>query len=163
MDSGEKFNLIFMDVQMPNLDGIQSTRLIRSVGFQAPIVALTAFSEKSNEEECMASGMNYFLPKPIRQPALKHVLRKYCAPIPEEDLDNNNNGRRGAPPPLKSATSDTGVNHVKSASQDAETPASSGSYQSYSRTNDSLDETPKSRQTVEVEEVLKKTSSPVSR
>ena len=86
--SGNKidpFNLIFMDVQMPNLDGIQSTKLIREMGFTAPIVALTAFAEKSNEEECMASGMDHFLPKPIRRPALKQVLKKYCATIPEEE------------------------------------------------------------------------------
>ena len=81
----DPFNLIFMDVQMPNLDGIQSTKLIREMGFTAPIVALTAFAEKSNEEECMASGMDHFLPKPIRRPALKQVLKKYCATIPEEE------------------------------------------------------------------------------
>ncbi|EXJ76836.1 hypothetical protein A1O3_10481 [Capronia epimyces CBS 606.96] len=85
MVSGERFDLVFMDVQMPNLDGIQSTRLIREMGFSAPIVALTAFAEKSNEDECMASGMDYFLAKPIRRPALKQVLKKYCATIPEEE------------------------------------------------------------------------------
>ncbi|RMZ91097.1 hypothetical protein DV736_g1669, partial [Chaetothyriales sp. CBS 134916] len=84
MAAGGRFDLVFMDVQMPNLDGIQSARLIREAGFKSPIVALTAFSEKSNEDECMASGMDYFLAKPIRRPALKHVLKKY-APIPEEE------------------------------------------------------------------------------
>lgn len=73
---------------MPNLDGIQSTKLIREMGFSAPIVALTAFAEKSNEDECMASGMDYFLAKPIRRPALKQVLKKYCATIPEEEESN---------------------------------------------------------------------------
>lgn len=79
------FNLIFMDVQMPNLDGLQSTRLIREMGYQAPIVALTAFAEESNVKDCLDSGMNYFLSKPIRRPALKKVLKEYCAPIPEVD------------------------------------------------------------------------------
>lgn len=55
------FNLIFMDVQMPNVDGIQSTKLIREIGYQAPIVALTAFAEESNIKDCLDSGMNYFL------------------------------------------------------------------------------------------------------
>ena len=87
MANGERFNLVFMDIQMPNLDGIQSTRRIREMGFSAPIVALTAFAEESNMKECMDSGMNYFLPKPIRRPALKQVLKKYCATIPEEDVD----------------------------------------------------------------------------
>ncbi|KAH9823715.1 cheY-homologous receiver domain [Teratosphaeria destructans] len=79
------YNLIFMDVQMPTMDGIMSTKLIRQVGFQAPIVALTAFSEESNIRDCMESGMNYFLSKPIRRPQLKKVLKEYCAPIPEEE------------------------------------------------------------------------------
>lgn len=59
--SRRPFNLIFMDVQMPNVDGLQSTRLIREIGYQAPIVALTAFSEESNIKDCLESGMNYFL------------------------------------------------------------------------------------------------------
>lgn len=89
MSNGLRFDLVFMDVQMPNVDGIQSTKLIREMGFSAPIVALTAFAEKSNEDECMASGMDYFLAKPIRRPALKQVLKKYCATIPEEDYEGS--------------------------------------------------------------------------
>ena len=69
--------------QMPNLDGLQSTRLIRGMGYSAPIVALTAFAEESNVKECLDSGMDFFLPKPIRRPALKQVLKRYCATIPE--------------------------------------------------------------------------------
>jgi osomolarity two-component system sensor histidine kinase SLN1 len=83
MDSNNHFDLIFMDIQMPNLDGLQSTRLIRKLGYAAPIVALTAFSEESNIKECLESGMNEFLSKPIRRPALKQVLRKFST-IPEE-------------------------------------------------------------------------------
>ena len=79
------FNLIFMDVQMPNVDGLESTRLIRQLGYHAPIVAITAFAEESNIQDCMDSGMNYFLSKPIRRPQLKKVLKEYCAPIPEEN------------------------------------------------------------------------------
>ncbi|KAI9789905.1 MAG: Histidine kinase [Peltula sp. TS41687] len=83
------FHLIFMDVQMPNLDGLQSTRLIREVGFSSPIVALTAFAEESNYKECIKSGMNSFLAKPIRRPALKAILKAYCPPIPEEREDDD--------------------------------------------------------------------------
>ncbi|SPQ22281.1 8d922934-adc4-4fb7-8493-68ed55f2c544 [Thermothielavioides terrestris] len=83
MENNQHFDLIFMDIQMPNLDGLQSTRLIRKMGYSAPIVALTAFSEESNVKECIASGMNEFLSKPIRRRALKQVLEKFAA-IPEE-------------------------------------------------------------------------------
>lgn len=83
MECNRHFDVIFMDVQMPNLDGLQSTRMIRKMGYSAPIVALTAFSEESNVKECMESGMNEFLSKPIRRPALKQVLAKF-ATIEEE-------------------------------------------------------------------------------
>ncbi|KAF1831294.1 putative histidine kinase HHK5p [Decorospora gaudefroyi] len=87
MERQVPYNLIFMDVQMPNLDGLQSTRLIRQSGFSAPIVALTAYAEESNVKECLDSGMDFFLSKPIRRPALKHVLKTYCPTIPEEESD----------------------------------------------------------------------------
>ncbi|KAK4230243.1 putative signal transduction histidine-protein kinase [Podospora fimiseda] len=83
MENNQYFDVIFMDIQMPNLDGLQSTRLIRKMGYSAPIVALTAFSEESNVKECMESGMDEFLSKPIRRPALKQVLKKF-ATIEEE-------------------------------------------------------------------------------
>lgn len=84
MEQKRLFNLIFMDIQMPNVDGLQSTRLIREMGYSAPIIALTAFAEESNVQKCMESGMDFFLPKPIRRPALKQVLKRYCATIPED-------------------------------------------------------------------------------
>jgi len=121
MEQKKLFNLIFMDIQvcthgcehqfffssanldqMPNLDGLQSTRLIRGMGYSAPIVALTAFAEESNVKECLDSGMDYFLPKPIRRPALKQVLRRYCATIEEaaEESESPSVPRKpdGAPP-----------------------------------------------------------------
>lgn len=87
---------------MPNVDGLQSTRLIRQMGYSAPIVALTAFAEESNVKECMDSGMNYFLSKPIRRPALKQVLKTYCATIPEAE----EGGDSGIPPKQGSETPD---------------------------------------------------------
>ncbi|KAN0112682.1 hypothetical protein V8E51_005633 [Hyaloscypha variabilis] len=83
MSRNQFFDLIFMDIQMPNLDGLQSTRLIRQMGYVNPIVALTAFAEESNVQQCYDSGMDHFLSKPIRRPALKQVLKKF-ATIPEE-------------------------------------------------------------------------------
>ena len=68
---------------MPNLDGIESTRMIRKMGYSAPIVALTAFAEESNKKECKESGMDDFLAKPIKRPELKKVLKQFCATIPE--------------------------------------------------------------------------------
>ncbi|KAF2758626.1 hypothetical protein EJ05DRAFT_485729 [Pseudovirgaria hyperparasitica] len=89
MEDHKPYSLIFMDVQMPNLDGLESTRLIRKTGYTAPIVALTAYSEESNVKECIASGMDYFLSKPIRRPQLKQVLKTYCPTIQEEDEERS--------------------------------------------------------------------------
>lgn len=91
----QPYNLIFMDVQMPNLNGLDSTRLIRQTGFSAPIVALSAYSEDTNIKECLASGMNDFIAKPIRRPRLKQVLKTFCSPIPEEKEDENGELKQG--------------------------------------------------------------------
>ncbi|KAI1361634.1 osmosensing histidine protein kinase SLN1 [Xylaria arbuscula] len=96
MENHTDFDLIFMDIQMPNVDGLQSTRLIREIGYSAPIVALTAFSDESNVKNCIESGMNEFLSKPIRRPALKRVLKKF-ATIVEEPEPTNNTSRRPTP------------------------------------------------------------------
>jgi osomolarity two-component system, sensor histidine kinase SLN1 len=89
MKTGQRFGLVFMDVQMPNLDGIQSTKRIREMGFSAPIVALTAFAEESNIKDCYDSGMDFFLPKPIKRRELKKVLNKYYPPIHEEEGESS--------------------------------------------------------------------------
>ncbi|SMY29143.1 unnamed protein product [Zymoseptoria tritici ST99CH_1A5] len=68
------FDLILMDIQMPNMDGLQATRKIRAEGFKNPIVALTAFAEQSNVEECFGAGMDFFLAKPVKRAKLKDVL-----------------------------------------------------------------------------------------
>ncbi|KAJ8106103.1 hypothetical protein OPT61_g9762 [Boeremia exigua] len=108
MEAGEPYNLVFMDVQMPNMDGLDSTRLIRQSGFSAPIVALTAYAEESNVKQCMESGMDFFLSKPIRRPALKHVLKTYCPPIEEEDEGDRtppkNSPNPAAPAPTSTST-----------------------------------------------------------
>ena len=85
------FDVIFMDVQMPNVDGLQSTRLIRRMGYKSPIVALTAFAEESNVRECIESGMDEFLSKPIRRPALKEVLRRFST------IEEDQEGERVTP------------------------------------------------------------------
>ncbi|KAK9242355.1 hypothetical protein V1506DRAFT_547822 [Lipomyces tetrasporus] len=78
-DACEHFDIIFMDIQMPNMDGIQATRIIREdLDYQFPIVALTAYANNSNVKECMAVGMNNFLAKPIKREQLRDILDMYC-------------------------------------------------------------------------------------
>lgn len=98
MENNSHFDLIFMDIQMPNVDGLQSTRLIRKMGYSAPIVALTAFSDESNVKNCIESGMDEFLSKPIRRPALKRVLKKFATILEEpETISRRPTPEKGSP------------------------------------------------------------------
>jgi len=72
-----KFDIIFMDVQMPVMNGLQATKLIRkqeSEDYHVPIVALTANAMKGDREMCIASGMDDYLAKPIEKDDLLKVL-----------------------------------------------------------------------------------------
>jgi CheY-like chemotaxis protein len=71
-------DLIFMDIEMPGLDGVQATRRIRlDCGHQPYIVALTAYSFDSQRQECLAAGMNDFLSKPVRLDDLRGALDRF--------------------------------------------------------------------------------------
>jgi signal transduction histidine kinase/CheY-like chemotaxis protein len=74
------YDLIFMDVQMPVMDGFQATQKIRSLGEGAsstPIVAVTANAFQSEREKCFSSGMNDYLTKPVDKDRLQDALRRW--------------------------------------------------------------------------------------
>lgn len=78
-----KPDLIFMDIQMPNMDGLSATKEIRKQTEleSVPIVALTAGALYEERARCFEVGMNYFLPKPIDIIALNQILIRYLKPI----------------------------------------------------------------------------------
>ncbi len=82
-----KFDAILMDMQMPVKDGFTATRELRELGFQIPIIALTANVMKNDEDKCRDAGCSDFLPKPISKPKLLEKLAKVlphtCLPIPQ--------------------------------------------------------------------------------
>jgi two-component system, sensor histidine kinase and response regulator len=73
------FDLIFMDIQMPEMDGYEATRQIRQQPEQArvPIIAMTAHAMAGDQERCLASGMNDYITKPLRAPELQAVLQRW--------------------------------------------------------------------------------------
>jgi CheY-like chemotaxis protein len=73
------FDLIMMDVQMPEMDGFEATRRIReweAGKTRIPIIALTAHAMDSHREECLAAGMDSFLAKPILLESLKLQIER---------------------------------------------------------------------------------------
>ncbi|MCX6225814.1 MAG: PAS domain S-box protein [Bacteroidia bacterium] len=77
-------DLIFMDVQMPDISGIEATVEIRNYEHgkdrRIPIVALTAGAIKGEKEKCLEAGMDDFITKPIDRDALKRILKQYLTP-----------------------------------------------------------------------------------
>jgi CheY-like chemotaxis protein len=78
----ETFDLVFMDIQMPEMDGMEATAKIREneslAGGRIPVVALTAHAMKGDQELCLAAGMDDYLTKPIRPQELDKMLNKYA-------------------------------------------------------------------------------------
>ncbi|MDR1015461.1 MAG: response regulator [Coriobacteriales bacterium] len=83
-DDPTRYNLIFMDMQMPEMDGLEATRRIRALGSPqatgVPIVAMTANVFREDVESCFAAGMNDHVGKPLDLPEVISVLRKWLAP-----------------------------------------------------------------------------------
>jgi len=77
----EEFDLIFMDIHMPNMNGYEATRTLRKKGIATPIVALTANAMKGDDRKCLAAGCNDYLPKPIDRKWLLCVVQKYLDPV----------------------------------------------------------------------------------
>jgi len=82
----DNYDMIFMDLQMPEMDGLEATRLIRASsigGHQPVIIALTANTMEGDEEECLRAGMNDYIGKPVRLEELIGKISKWATSMKE--------------------------------------------------------------------------------
>ena len=89
------YDLIFMDIQMPVMNGFEATRTIRNKNVPIKnhnviIVALTANAMKSDRDKCIESGMNDYLPKPFNSNDLQEIIKKYLPEIEDNSTHSTN-------------------------------------------------------------------------
>ena len=74
------FELIFMDIQMPVMNGFKATKALRREGITIPIVALTANVMKGDDQKCFDAGCSDYLPKPIDHECLREIVSRHMQP-----------------------------------------------------------------------------------
>jgi CheY-like chemotaxis protein len=72
-----KFDIVFMDMMMPEKDGVQATKDLRKKGYNNPIIAMTANATKEGKNQAISFGMDGYITKPTKMESIKKVLIKY--------------------------------------------------------------------------------------
>jgi two-component system, sensor histidine kinase and response regulator len=106
----ERFDVVLMDVQMPEMDGLEATAAIRGRerlhGGHVPIIAMTAHALKGDRELCLQAGMDEYVPKPIRSDQLFETIESLCA---SAGKTADSGGNQDAAAALNSARDDGSV------------------------------------------------------
>ncbi len=74
------YDIILMDIQLPDIDGLEVTKQLRAAGINTPIIATTAYSFDDELQNFIKSGMNDVLLKPFRQENIVQLIKKWAAP-----------------------------------------------------------------------------------
>ena len=84
--AAQNFDVIFMDISMPEMDGVEATAQIRALhrtaGGKTPIIGVTAHALAGDRQRCIDAGMDDYLPKPVKPDALRRKLKKWTSPMP---------------------------------------------------------------------------------
>ncbi|MDO3388506.1 response regulator [Gilvimarinus sp. SDUM040013] len=78
-EAGEPIDLVLMDIHMPVMDGHQAAQKMRSMGFEQPVIALTAAHMKGDMDKCLTSGFSAYISKPVDRVQLHGMLAKHLA------------------------------------------------------------------------------------
>jgi signal transduction histidine kinase/DNA-binding response OmpR family regulator len=95
------YNLVLMDVQMPEVDGIQATKMVREMegsDKHTPIVAMTAHAMIGDKERCLESGMDDYIAKPIRPSELLNIVEKWTQQPGEDRVEQKDSMPEEAKP-----------------------------------------------------------------
>jgi two-component system, cell cycle response regulator DivK len=77
--NNKRINIVLMDIQMPEMDGYEATKTIKSIRPQIPVIAQTAYTIADDREKMVAAGCDEYISKPIRPGELLELLNKYLA------------------------------------------------------------------------------------
>lgn len=77
IEAGEIYDLILMDIELPGMNGIEVTKLIKAKYKDLPIIALTAYAMKGDKERFLAAGFEEYIPKPLDMEDFIKRLEKY--------------------------------------------------------------------------------------
>jgi len=105
-----EIGLIFMDVQMPNLNGYDATTRLRDLGYDVPIIAVTANALSGDRDRCMRVGMNEYMSKPFKksdiEAAIERVREKGAFAKPKMRVDQDEHTPEATPAPAEPVDTD---------------------------------------------------------
>jgi two-component system, sensor histidine kinase len=106
--SKNHFDLVLMDIQMPEMDGFSATKLLLrqqyESGIMVPIIAMTAHAMQGDRERCLAGGMHGYVAKPIGRKDLAEVIARYCTPLSLTGLPDHGLGSESVLQPETAGT-----------------------------------------------------------